>query len=68
MKQNCEVCFRIMGKVEERTNKKIDDLEFENKRLKKELRKVKNKLSSKNIELNKWHHDNFESVDFSDLR
>ena len=44
--------------------KKIADLEAENKTLRIQVRQLRDKLDSKNREVNRMHRDSFESVDF----
>ena len=44
---------------------KIAGLEKENRKLRIEIRDIKNKLFHKNKEVNRMHRDNFESVDVS---
>ena len=44
--------------------KKIADLEEDNKRLRLKVWHLQNKLSEKNREINRFYNDSFESVDF----
>ncbi len=50
---SCKVC-----------EEKIAELEMENKKLRLQLRQLKNKLYNKTREVNRRHRDDFESVDF----